>query len=106
MNNPLKAEPKLIDRTDLLDILCECWGFALNGYGVIYSYCDEIETMEDEFSLFSANDGHEIRFKFDNCEAKVYADGLIELTSKLKQKFKFLVLQKMRVKEFVEKRWD
>ena len=99
MNNPLKEEPKLIDRTDLLDILCESWGFALNGYGVIYFYCDEIETMEDEFSLFSADQGHEIRFKFDNCEAKLYADGLIELTSKLKQKFKFVVLQEMNIKE-------
>lgn len=99
MNNPLKAEPKQISPSDMLNILCESWGFALSGYGEIYHYDDNVETLEDGFSLHSHQDGHELRFRFDKCEAKVYADGLIELTSRLKQKFKFVVLQEMNIKE-------
>jgi hypothetical protein len=108
MNNPLKEEPKSISPSDLLDILCESWGFSLQSEtgSEIYHYDDNVETIRDTFSLFSRQDGHDLLFKLDKCDAKIYADGLIELTSKLKQKFKFLVLQEMRVREFVEKRWD
>ncbi len=108
MNNTLKAESKPISPSDLLDILCESWAFVLQSeFGSeVYHYDNNVETMRDTFSLFSRQDGHDLRFKLDKCDAKIYADGLIELTSKLKQKFKFLVLQEMRVKDFIEQRWD
>ena len=109
MNNTLKAESKPISPSDLLDILCESWGFALQREegSVIYHYDDNVETIRDTFTLFCRERGHsDLRFKLDKCDAKVYQDGLIELTSKLKHKFKFVVLQEMRVKDFIEQRWD
>ena len=102
MNNPLKAEPKQISPSDMLNILCESWGFSLQREegSVIYHYDDNVETIRDTFTLFCRERGHsDLLFKLDKCDAKLYADGLIELTSKLKQKFKFLVLQEMRVRE-------
>ena len=99
MNNPLKEEPKQISPSDMLRILCESWGFALHIAGEIYHHNGHVETLNGGFSLFNVQDGHELRFRFDKCEAKVYADGLIELTSGLAQKFKFVVLQEMNIKE-------
>ena len=111
MNNPLKAEPKPINATNLRNILESSWGLAYKGayYSVamdlrnrdkgfpeIWYYNNDSESL-DEFSLFCGYDGAEINFKFD-CGAKLYADGFVELTSCINSKLKFIVLQEVNVK--------
>ena len=95
MNNPLKAEPKPINATNLRNILESSWGLAYKGFTEIWYYNNDSESL-DEFSLFGY-DGAEIKFKFD-CGAKLYADGFVELTSCINSTLKFIVLQEVNVK--------
>jgi hypothetical protein len=96
MNNPLKAESKPINATNLRNILESSWGLAYKGGSEIWYYNNDSESL-DEFGLFSGNDGAEIKFKFD-CGAKLYADGFVELTSCINSTLKFIVLQEVNVK--------
>ena len=96
MNNPLKAEPKPINATNLRNILESSWGLAYKGVSEIWYYNNDSESL-DEFSLFCGIDGAERKFKFD-CDAKLYADGFVELTSCINSKLKFIVLQEVNVK--------
>ena len=96
MNDPLKAESKPINATNLRNILESSWGLAYKGGSEIWYYKNDLESF-DKFSLFCRDDGAEINFKFD-CDAKLYADGSVELTSRFNSKFKFIVLHKVNVK--------